>query len=148
MGARGDPAGTAAAVRSGAAAIGHVRALDHFTGLWDVPRARPWEEGAGVGVGLAVAVGEVVLVGAAVGPDVATGAVEAVGRTGEEVRCAVGPDLSCAAVELALPAEWPVPDGESEAVARGAARCVVSGCGTNGALMPGPPSMVLISRAT
>jgi hypothetical protein len=116
--------------------------LDHFTGLWDEPTARPLEPGAGAAV----------VAGAAVGWDVAVGAVAravAVDRSvGAEALPAAVPELLCGAVELALSAECPVPDGESGAVARGVAGCVEPACGTNGALMLGPPSSVLISTAT
>jgi hypothetical protein len=134
--------------------------LGHFTGLWDAALARPLAEGASVlvalvpVVGLAVvvgsAVGEVVPVGVAVVADVATGVLAAAGRPvlPEAVRGAVGREFSYAAPELALPAAWPLPAGESGVVARGVAGCVVSGSGTNGALMVGPPSNVLTSSAT
>jgi hypothetical protein len=101
------------------------------------------------GAGAALEVGDVILVGAAVGPDVAAGAVEAADRSvGPGVSCTTGPEFRCPAVGLAVPAEWPVPGKASGAVARGVVGCVESGCGTNGELMVGPPSIVLISRAT
>jgi hypothetical protein len=117
--------------------------LDHFTGLWDEPTARPLE------VGAAAEVGAVVRVGVAVGPDVVAGAVEAAGGpVGLGVFCATGLEFFCATVGLTLSPECPVPDEESGAVARGVAGCVAADCGTNGELMLGPPSIVLISRAT
>jgi hypothetical protein len=101
--------------------------------------------GVETGAGAALEVGDVILVGAAVGPDVAAGAVEAADRSvGPGVFCTAGPEFRCPAVELAVPAEWPVLGEASGAVARGVVGC----CGTNGELMLGPPSIVLISRAT
>jgi hypothetical protein len=130
--------------------------LVHFTGLWDEAMARPLADcavvGVALGVAVVVAVGEAVPVGVAVGPDVAVGGVEVVGRpAAPEVAPGVVPrELPCAVPELTVPAAWPVSDEEPEpgVVAWDVAGCVVSGSGTNGELMVGPPSIVLISRAT
>ncbi|MEU7054705.1 hypothetical protein [Streptomyces sp. NPDC046197] len=121
--------------------------MDHFTGLWDEPTARPLE--VWVGAGVEVAAREAVPVGAVVGPDAAAGAVGSVDRLfGPEVFRVAGREFWCAAVEPVLPVEWPVPDGESGAVTRGVSGCAVSGWGKNGELTLGAPSIVLISSAT
>jgi hypothetical protein len=100
-------------------------------------------------VGVAAWFGVVVRVGVAVGPDVAAGAVETADRWGTPGVCrTAGPAFFRAVVGLVLSPECPVRDAESGAVARGAVGCGESGCGTNGELMLGPPSIVLISRAT
>ncbi|MFF4133838.1 hypothetical protein ACFY1B_20255 [Streptomyces mirabilis] len=102
-----------------------------------------------MGAGAAVEARDVILVGPAVGRDVAAGAVETADRSvGPGVFCTAGPEFRCPAVGLAVPAEWPVPGEASGAVARGVVGCVESDCGTHGELLPGPPGIVLSSRAT
>ncbi|MER6469647.1 hypothetical protein [Streptomyces collinus] len=131
--------------------------MDHFTGLWDLPSARPLEVGRGVAVGVAAGaeteveeVADAALVGAVVGADVAAEVTEAVaGWVGLEfLGAAVELELFRAAADFALPAEWPVPTEASGAAVWGVERCGESGRGTNGALRLGPPSTALISRAT
>jgi hypothetical protein len=85
-------------------------------------------------------------VGATAGADVSEAVGLSVGR--EVARVAVGSEVFRAAVGLPISGDRAVPGEESGAVARGVAGYVECGCGTNGALMVGPPSAELISRAT
>ncbi|MDT0470112.1 hypothetical protein [Streptomyces gibsoniae] len=97
-----------------------------------------------------VEVGDTARVDAALDTGTAAEVAEAADRSVEpETFCVgVGREFVCAAAGLSFLAEWPVPEEASGAVARGVVGCVESGCGTNGALRVGPPSSVLISRAT
>jgi hypothetical protein len=108
-----------------------------------------FELGFAVGAVVGVEVEDAMPVGAAVGAGVAAEVAEPVDRSAERevFSAAVGREFFCAAVGLTVPAEWPVPGEASGAVAGGVVGCV-GVRGTNGALRLGPPSTVLISRAT
>jgi hypothetical protein len=97
-----------------------------------------------------VEVGGAIPVGAAVGTGAAAEVAEGADRSVEpEALCVgVGCEFACVAAGLPFLAEWTMPGEASGAVTPGVVGCVASGCGTNGALRVGPPSRVLINRAT